>query len=377
MLFKQFYHKENLLLHFVLLICLCFLYVPVSAQSAAGRETPGLRYVNAQDLLLQGRGATVPTVGYGRIDSNLLAEIPKHVADLSKNTAGLQVDFVTNSTRIAFKWTLQHYGVLPNMTPIAKNGLDLYAIRDGHWQFVASAAATGDSSEKIAVQHLDGITRHYRVYLPLYSSLTDLSVGIDSGATIGSPKTQTRPKIVIYGTSITQGAAASRPGLAYPAILSRALNATVYNMGFSGSGKMEPKMAEVIGHMNADLYILDCVPNMTAELISQRVIPFVHLLRKIKPGVPILFLESPVRETSFWDQKIKISMAAQNRAIHEAFSALQKQGVGNIYYQDSKGFTGQDHEATIDGTHLTDVGFSRLVPIVEKRVQQILPALKK
>ena len=353
---------------------LLFLNARSSAQSTA--ISSDIRYVNAQHLLLQGRGATVPEVGYNRIDSNLLSEIPRHVAALSKNTAGLQVDFITNSTCIAFKWTLEKYGIIPNMTPIAKNGLDLYALEAGKWQFVATAAAKGDNSEQIAIKNLDGKSRHYRVYLPLYSSLTSLFVGVNKGAKIRASEADNSPKIIIYGTSITQGASASRPGLAYPAILSRHLRATVYNMGFSGSGKMEPKMAEVIGHMSADLYILDCVPNMTADLIHKRVIPFVHILRKIKPNIPILFLESPIRERSYWDQKLKISMAAQNEAIEDVFLALKKEGVENIYYQSSRDFSGTDHEASIDGTHLTDLGFSRLTVIVEKKIREILPVLK-
>lgn len=344
-------------------------------QSASRSNSTTLQYINAQHLLLQGRAASIPSQGYNRIDTNLLKKIPSHVAGLSKNTAGLQVDFITNSTTIAFKWTLEKYSLLPNMTPIAKNGLDLYGFNHNRLQFVATAAPTGAHSEKIAVSHLDGQMRHYRVYLPLYGSLTELFVGIDSGAVIQTPKLVRQPKIVIYGTSITQGASASRPGLAYPAILSRHLNATVYNMGFSGSGKMEPEMAPVIGHMPADLYILDCVPNMTASLLQQRVVPFVHLLRQLKPATPILILESPIRETSYWNQEVQKSMAAQNQAIHEAYLRLQKEGLKNIYYQDASGFTGFDHEATIDGTHLTDLGFKRLTTILEKKIKAILPAL--
>ena len=345
------------------------------AQPVSEPRPPGRQYIDAHDLLLTGRGATVPTIGYNRIDSNLLGAIPRRVAELSKNTAGLQVDFITNSSSISFKWTLDKYSVLPNMTPIAKNGLDLYAFKNDHLQFVATAAATGDRSEKTAISHLDGTMRHYRVYLPLYSSLTELYIGIDSGAVIKAPDKEKRPEIVIYGTSITQGASASRPGLAYPAILSRHLNATVYNMGFSGSGKMEPEMAEIIGHMPADLYILDCIPNMTAELIPKRAIPFVRILRKIKPTIPILFMESPVRETSFWDMNMQKRMAAQNKAINEVFQSLKKEGLKNIYYQSAADLSGHDHEATIDGTHLTDVGFSRLTTIVEKKIREILSSL--
>lgn len=367
------------LLPAIAIMCLIGLPVTASAQqqTTASAATPSFQYVNAQHLLLKGRGATIPATGYNRIDSNLLSQIPSRVAFLSKNTAGLQVDFITNSKTIAFKWSLEKYSVLSNMTPIAKSGLDLYGYHDHGFQFVAAVGATSEQNQKLAVSHLDGKSRRYRVYLPLYSSLTSLYIGVDSGCTITAPKMELQPKIVIYGTSITQGAAASRPGLAYPAILSRHLKADVYNMGFSGSGKMEPKMAEVIGHMPADLYILDCVPNMTGALIDQRAVNFVHLLRKLKPKTPILFVESIIRETSFWNMDIHKKMAAQNIAIRKAYLQLKKEGMSQIYYQQATDLTGHDHEATIDGTHLTDVGFSRLTTILEKKIREILPNLKK
>jgi len=354
-----------------ILAALSLMSLKASSQSTVTQKP--LRYVDAHALLITGRSAKLPAAGYNRIDSNLRSEIPARVAELSKNTAGVQVDFITNSKTIGFKWTIDNYSILPNMTPIAKNGLDLYGLNHGRFQFVATAAPSGEHSTKVAIHHLDGQMRHYRVYLPLYGSLTELYVGVDSGALIKAAGPTHQPKIVIYGTSITQGASASRPGLAYPAILSRHLAATVYNMGFSGSGKMELKMADIIGQMPADLYILDCVPNMTAELIDQRVIPFVQRLRKIRPSTPILFMESPVRETSYWDQEVQRRVATQNKAIMQAFRSLQASGMQNIYYQDAAGFTGQDHEATIDGTHLTDVGFSRLTTILEKKIKSILP----
>jgi len=332
-----------------------------------------LKFYNAHRFLLQGRGATIPEEGYNRIDSNMLGKVTKSVARLSKNTAGLQVDFITDSKTVAFKWSLSDYGVLPNMTPIAKNGLDLYALNDGKWQYVAAVAATGPTTEKTAIRHLDGTIHHFRVYLPLYSSLTDLSIGVDSNSSIQAPEAQKKPAIVIYGTSITQGASASRPGLAYPNILSRDLNATVYNMGFSGSGKMEPVMADIIAQMPADLYVIDCTPNMTAGLIRQRALPFLHHLRRLRPTTPILLMESPIRETSFWNLDVQKSVTEQNKAINQVFKTLLQEGMTHLYYLAAKDLTGQDHEATIDGTHLTDVGFQRLLALLEPVIKSILP----
>lgn len=333
---------------------------------------------DAHEFSLLGRGATIPASGYNRIDTTYLTQLPKSVARLSKNTAGLQINFKTNSQSISFKWVLAKYGVLPNLTPIAKNGLDLYGWNGHQWQFVGSAAASGDSSQVTAIKNLDGKMRAYKAYLPLYSSLTSLNIGIDSGASITPIQSDDKGlipkrKIVIYGSSITQGASASRPGMAYPSILGRWLDAEVFNLGFSGSGKMERIMADVIGKMPADLYVLDCVPNPSPEQIKTRAVPFIKALRKLQPKVPILIVASVFRESANWNLKLHATVTAQNAAIFAAYNQLKKEGMNALYYLPADQLTGDDHEASIDGTHLTDLGFMRLAKAIEAKILEIIP----
>lgn len=369
----------QLKLWFLVLFCIA---LALNAQAQSAR--PALKFIDGHQLTIKGRAATIPNTGYNRIDSNLLNTLPPRVAALSKNTAGVEVNFVTNSTTISFKWILEKYGVIPNLTPIAKNGLDLYGWNKDHWQFVASVAAKGDTTEATAVMNLDGKLRAYKVYLPLYSSLTGLEVGVDASATIEpmtgkaylSPQMSPKTKIVIYGSSITQGAAASRAGMAYPAQLARQLPAQIFNLGFSGSGKMELPVADIVGSMDADLYILDCVPNPSPAQIRARAIPFIRRLRKLRPNTPILIMESIYRETANWNSKTKTMVTDQNKAIRDAFLSLQKAGMKDIYYLPCDELTGHDHEATIDGTHLTDVGFMRLTKVLQAELRKILPKLR-
>src|SRR5690625_7315134 len=72
------------------------------------------------------------------------------------------------------------------------------------------------------------------------------------------------------GTSIIHGIAASRAGMSLPAILGRRLGRDVVGLGFSGNGKMETAVAELLAEIDAAVYVVDCLPNMDADLVRGR-----------------------------------------------------------------------------------------------------------
>ena len=181
-------------------------------------------------------------------------------------------------------------------------------------------------------------------------------------------------RVLIYGSSITQGASASRAGMAFPAILSRELNAEFLNFGFSGSGKMEQEVAEVLGGLQADIIVLDCVANPSPQQIRERSLPFILELRRAQPEVPIVMLEAVFRETAHWDQEWNARATAQNLAFRESYEQLRALGVDNLIYVSGEGFTGHDHEASIDGTHFTDLGHFRMARSLEPILRELLRA---
>ncbi len=339
-----------------------------------GQDTSAIKFINGNDLTVLGRSNTVPSDKFSRIDSSWLNKLPKRVAELASNSTGMSISFQTDSKSISIKWTLLKFNTLSNMTPIAVNGLDLYGWNGKNWQFVASARPTSITNNVKVIDHLDGKLRCYRFYLPLYSGVKDIEIGIDKEGVINKVPSEFTPgkKVVIYGSSITQGTSASRPGMAYPSIIGRDLNMETFNMGFSGSGKIEIQLADIIGAMDADVYILDCVPNPSPKEISERTVPFVKRLRSLKPGVPIIFVESIFRETGNWNNKIGNYVTNQNKEFRKAYDQLVGENFKELYYVSSDGLIGDDHEATIDGTHLTDVGFRRLASHIEKILLKVL-----
>jgi hypothetical protein len=214
------------------------------------------------------------------------------------------------------------------------------------------------------------------LYLPLYNNVNELQIGVQQNAIIqppAQPGINKKKRIVVYGSSVVQGASASRPGMAYPAILQRYFGYDVINLGFSGSARMEPELATYLATVPADLYILDCIPNPSPEQIRERSYPFVKYLREHQPNVPIIMVETIFRQNGLWDQHVGARTTQQNEAIRQTYERLQKEGFKNIYYIESSKLIGDDHEATIDGIHLTDLGFKRiadaLIPVIKKAMK--------
>jgi hypothetical protein len=346
----------------IIVLLLAFSDLLVQAQ-----DSLKYHFVNGNTLTVLGRAAIVNPDLFHRIDSADQKKLPARVAELSDNSAGININFQTNSKSIKVKWVLGKYMNLPNMTPVAINGLDMYGWKNKHWQYVASGMPSSDSNTKVIISNLDGNMNTFRIYLPLYSELKSIEIGVDRGSIIKKASEEFIPKkkVVIYGSSITQGASASRPGMAYPSIVGRNMDIETFNMGFSGSGKMEIAMADILAKMDADVYILDCVPNPSPQQIHDRAVPFIHRLRELKPGVPIILVESLFREDGNWNTVKGKYVTNQNKEFRQAYEQLIAQKVKRLYYIPSTDLIGNDHEATVDGTHFTDLGFIRFSKHIE------------
>lgn len=341
---------------------------------ALSAQEVGYKFIDGNSLSTSGRSTGVNNMYFQRIDSSDFEGLPKSVQYLSTNSAGINITFKTNANTIKVKWSLSEYKVLTNMTPLAVNGLDLYGWNGKEWQYIASARTSEKEKSATFIENLDGKMRHYKVYLPLYTGLDSIEIGINANAVIQAADSKFLPnkKVVIYGSSITQGASASRPGLAYPSIIARDLDLETFNMGFSGSGKMEIELADILAGMDADLYVLDCVPNPSPEELEERAVPFIKRLRKLKPDVPILMVESIIMEHGKWNPEIGERVRRKNEHFHYAYNLLIREGYNHLYYIPAEELIQTPHGYTVDGVHLNDLGFSELAERVGKSVAAIL-----
>jgi hypothetical protein len=165
--------------------------------------------------------------------------------------------------------------------------------------------------------------------------------------------------IVFYGTSITQGGCASRPGMVHTAIIGRKLEMPVVNLGFSGNGRMEPALAELIADIDAAAYVLDCLPNMDAALVKERIEPFVKILRARRPATPILLVEDRSYTNGVFLAAPRRRNETSRKELRAAYERLTAAGVPGLRYVPGEHLLGDDGEGTVDSSHPTDLGFMR------------------
>ena len=331
---------------------------------------------------VEGRGWTNTKSFYDRLPAKAEGVVRKPVWDLSHNSAGMCVRFVTDATTIHARWALtESWLYLPNMTAIGKSGLDLYVKTDHGWRWLAVGQPAAQTNEvKLASNLLPG-KREYLLYLPLYNGTKFVELGIAPTNVIESAPAWgpgERKPIVFYGTSILQGASASRPGMVHSAILQRKLDWPVINLGFSGNGKMEPEMADLLAELDPSVYVLDCLPNMVAGEIKERVEPCVKKLRAAHPSTPIVLVEDRTMQDSFLIAGRMEWYHLKDRAeLKAAYDRLQNDGVKNLFYIPGAHLLGDDGEGSTDGSHPNDLGFMRQAEIFAKVLKPLLVRANK
>ena len=331
-------------------------------------------YTDATTLTLYGKSQSSGP-HFHRVDTAHYADMPSVVKFLSTHSAGLVIAFKTTSPAIHARWTVKSpIRFSNNMTAIGSRGLDLYIKRNNQWIF-AGAGRPDDSTfstHKIVDNMAEG-EKECLLFLPLYSEVVALELGIEEGSTIRPLQIPWKGKVVIYGSSITQGASASRPGMAYPAQLARHLGYEFVNLGFSGSGKMEESVGRMVADVeDVDLIILDCAANPSPQQIEERTESFVKQIRERHPDVPILMIESVVREGGNFDHKIRQRVSDQNKNFRDAYRRVVGSGMKQLYIIHGDDLLGDDHEGTVDGTHPNDVGFARMLNVIEPKVRELL-----
>lgn len=320
-------------------------------------------YYDADQFPLIGKTSDETETRYERLPTYLKERCRPPVWSLGKNTSGLAIRFRTNSTAISAKWEVTGDNRMNHMTETGIKGVDLYAWEEDHWQPVKAGLPSGKVNERTIISGMTPQEREYMMFLPLYDGVASLSIGIDSTACMKSPELPypdtTRP-LLVYGTSITQGGCASRPGMSYTNILARRLNREVINLGFSGNGQLDYEIAELMAtRRDASLFILDFIPNVNAAQLTGKTRPFFDILRKANPDTPVLFVETVIFPHSFYDKSIYGTITEKNRLLREEYEKIKREGDKNVYYLASDDLIGSDGEATVDGVHFTDLGFLR------------------
>ncbi len=333
-----------------------------------------LDWYDAKELTIEGKGFADTSDFYDRLPQRAQGAVPEPVWNLSRDSAGLCARFKSAAQALRARWTLRKENLaMDHMAATGVSGLDLYVRVDQTWRWLAVGRPTQYPDNEVQLcADLPAGEREYMLYLPLYNGVRAVSVGVPAGAKLTALPPRTAKPIVFYGTSITQGGCASRTGTCHTAFLGRWIDRPVINLGFSGNGRMERALAELLGEIAAAAYVIDCLPNMNGELVSERAPVFVRALRAARPETPILLVE----DRTYADGFLRVGRAEANRsnraALQKAYADLLAEGVGGLHYLEGAGLLGSDGEDTVDGSHPTDLGFKRqadaLYPVLKKLV---------
>lgn len=345
------------------------------AQSPAA--APESDWLDARSLTVEGQGFKDTVAPWDRLPARAETLVRKEVWALSRDSAGIAVRFTSNATHLRARWSLTRKSLAgPNMTAIGASGLDLYVkTSPTQWRWLGFGRPSNDPViESPLATGIPAGDREYLLYLPLYNGVKSLEIGVNKGAAIkpAAPRPASKKPIVFYGTSITQGASATRPGMCHPAILGRRLDHPVINLGFSGNGRMEPEVLKLVNEIDASVFVLDCLPNIVAREVTERTEPGVKLLRQSHPDTPILLVEDRNYPHGFLIPAPRERNQSSQAALRAAYSRLKKEGVKNLHYLPAANLLGDDGEATTDGSHPSDLGFQRHADAFFKPLRKVL-----
>ncbi len=295
-------------------------------------------------------------------------EFRAEVNALADNTAGMQIRFRTNSPFVRVRVQLTGASNMWHMPPSGQSGVDLYDNVTGRLRFCGAARVNpGEDhyeAELCTWPSTDGPRdwKDVTLNLPLYNGVKTFEIGVAETAEIARPtKHRTSGRVAIYGTSITQGAATSRPGLGWTNQLSRQIDQEVINLGFSGNGMGEPALAKRIAELTElKLVVLDYEANAQDEGVRKTMEPFIALIRARYPKVPIVIVSQipwvwQIRSTGYAEGK-----AATRKFQRALADKLRRAGDSNIHFIDGYGLMPLDHfeDGLVDGVHPNDLGMS-------------------
>jgi hypothetical protein len=339
-------------------------------------RTGTFRWYDVREWGIEGKGWADTERFFDRLPARAKGVVRDVVWSLSRHSSGMCVRFETDAAAVAARWTLASEPLAkPQMPATAVSGLDLYARSDaGTWRWVGVARWPDrfPTVEAELVAGLDGRARVYATYLPLWNGVVSLEIGVPPGASFEPVLPRPVRPLVVYGTSIVHGAAASRAGMAYPAILGRRLDLPTINLGFSGNGQMEPEVAALLAELDPRAYVVDCLPNMPASLVDERAVPLVRTLRRSHPTTPIVLVEDRTYPGAEFRSALRAMNNSRRAALRASWRRLLDEGVTHLSYVPGDVLLGEDGDATVDGSHPTDLGFTRLADALEPVIRAAL-----
>lgn len=327
-------------------------------------EQEGLKFYNCMEKPFEICGVFYENGCFRRMPEAVAKTVSEGVDVLHKNSAGGRVRFKTNSPYVAISVSLDKLYKWDHFAMTGYAGLDLYA-DNVYIKTFRPSPDMEEGYESLLELPGDGM-REVQINMPLYSTVKALYIGLDENAVIEAPSPYVNEKpVVYYGSSITQGGCASRPGTCYQAIISRRFNCDYVNLGFSGSGKAENEMIDYIKNLDMSVFVSDYDFNApSVEHLENTHEKLFKAVRSTHPDIPVIILTAPkfIQDEKFMKRKEIIKRNYDN-----AIAAGDK----NVYFIDGKDLMELcGNEGTVDGTHPTDYGFASMAKVLGDLIEE-------
>ena len=316
-------------------------------------DKEGIVFYNTKDKPFEIYGAYEPFV---RMPKEIAENTNRGVAELYKNTSGIRVRFSTDSPYVAILAKVPDITKSAHFSRSGLAGFDIYEYNSGEYKYLRTFDPPINEDKRISgVCELNTDGMHSLVInFPLYNNVDEFFIGLKKGSSLtGGDKYKIEKPIVYYGSSITQGGCASRPGVSYPSILSRRFDADYINLGFAGSARGEQIAAEYISTIDMSIFVLDYDHNAPdLEHLKNTHFNFYKTVRDNNPSVPIVMLSMPFHT---WVKDVE----ERKKVIMQTYNIAINNGDKNVYFIDGctiPGIFGGEN-GTVDGCHPNDLGF--------------------
>lgn len=328
-----------------------------------------IRFYNANEYPFKIYGVFYENGKFRRMPENIANTVSDGVYDLHTHTAGGRVRFKTDSPYLAINVKMPSVGKMPHFTLSGSAGFDLY-LGDTDEKYYGTFVPPFDINNGFeSIIYFGSVKmRDITINFPLYSEISDLHIGLRENATIEPPSAYSIEKpIVYYGSSITQGGCASRPGNSYQSIISRKFNTDYINLGFSGNAKGEPEMAEYISNLDMSIFVYDYDHNApTNEHLNLTHEKLFKTVRAKHPLLPIIILTRPRYDFGNPDDP-------RYNIIKTTYDNAKSSGDRNVYFIDGKTLMKYpEFDGTVDGTHPNDWGFASMANALSNILKNIL-----
>ncbi|WP_417359308.1 SGNH/GDSL hydrolase family protein [Galbibacter sp.] len=359
-------------------VILGLMFVLCTSALSAQHKDEDLNWKSISEFKVFGSLNTFDNGAVRRFPDSLHKDLRERLWNLSGNTAGFYIKFKTDSPFIKVSYTPSGELSFPHMPATGVSGVDLYLKTDQGFDWVRGGYSFG-KTVNYTFSHIklaDG-KHEFWLYLPLYQSIADFKVGTPKAySLVPIRESGDQNPIIVYGTSIAQGACASRAGMAWTNILGRKLPYPVVNLGFSGNGRLETEVIDYMANFKASAFVLDCMPNFTSgqglspEAAIARLTASITTLKKSHPNTPILIVE----HAGYSDGEVQINRYHTynqlNKATKEVYNQLKSTYDG--LYLLTKEEIGLTSDSFVDGTHPNDHGMLQYAQAYEKALNELL-----